>query len=457
MRGLALVCVLLCAVLTPALTNAQESDAAALRKEIEQLQKQLQSVTERLRRIEAQPVAPAQPQAPPGGPSPAVTAPPPTGISVLDLARPRQPFGLYQQRGAGQLLFDIGITGDFVGNLTQHNVEKAGGGTFPGQENRFFPREIELNLFGQIDPYASAVVRIEAGEEERGAETSVSLAEAYLTLLTLPFGTQARIGQMRNRFGWSNEVHEHALPWVDRPNVMRNFLGGEGLQEKGTEATFVPDFLPFYVELLGGVFNGDNETAFGLGSLRAPLVTGRLRTFFELGTDHALQLGMSVASGQTSEHRPSTILGWEGRYKYRPDGWLHPLVTMTGEALYSIRQFNIEADTDGDGVADTVERRNKNRWGWYLGGEVQPWRRVAGGVRYDWSQYLQNPGMEWAVEPYVSFWPSEFLQFRLAYKHTARTTQTRDAFNLNGSSARNVDELLFQASFVLGAHPAHPF
>ena len=31
---------------------------------------------------------------------------------------------------------------------------------------------------------------------------------------------------------------------------------------------------------------------------------------------------MSVASGQTDERLPSTILGWDGRYKYRPDGWL---------------------------------------------------------------------------------------------------------------------------------------
>jgi uncharacterized coiled-coil protein SlyX len=453
MRALALMCVLLCAVLAPAVAAAQESEAAALRREIEQLQKQLQSVTDRLQRIEAQP---APPQAPLGGPSPAVTAPPPTGISVLDLARPRQPFGLYQQRGAGQLLFDIGIAGDFVGELTHYNVEKAGGGSFPGQENRFFPREVELSLFGQIDPYASAVVRIEAGEEERGADITVHLAEAYLTLLTLPFGTQARIGQMRNRFGYSNEFHEHDLPWVDRPNVMRNFFGDEGLVEKGMEATFVPDFLPFYVELLGGIFDGDNETAFGLTSLRAPLVTGRLRTFFELGPEHALQLGMSVASGQTSDRLPSTILGWEGRYKYRPDGWLHPLITVTSEALYSIRRFNVEGDPTGTGVTE-FEKRNKDSWGFYVGGEVQPWRRLAAGFRYDWSQFLQTPGLEQAIEPYITFWPSEFLRFRLAYKHTARTTQTIDVFNLNGGSARNVDELLFQASFILGAHPAHPF
>ncbi|PYN23232.1 MAG: hypothetical protein DMD99_14525 [Candidatus Rokuibacteriota bacterium] len=285
MRPWALVFVLLCVVLAPAVATAQ--DAAALRREIEQLQKQLQSVTERLQRLEAQP--PAAP-----------------GLSAIDLARPRQPFGLYQQRGAGQLLFDIGIAGDFVGNITQKNVEKAQGGTFSGH-----------------DPYASAVVRIEAGEEARGADTGVHLAEAHVTLLTLPFGTQARFGQVRNRFGYSNEIHEHDLPWVDRPNVMRNFFGAEGLHEKGIEMTLVPN-LPFYIEALAGVFNGDNETAFGRTSLQAPLVTGRLRTFLELGNEHAVQLGVSVANGQTPERFPSTILGWEGRYKYRPEGWLHP-------------------------------------------------------------------------------------------------------------------------------------
>jgi hypothetical protein len=449
MRALALVFVLLCAVLAPVAATAQ--DAAALRREIEQLQKQLQSLNERLQRVESQPAPPA--------PAPAGTAAPPPaapGISAIDLARPREPFGLYQQRGAGQLLFDIGVAGDFVGNLTQSNVEKAGGGTFAGLENRFFPREIELSLFGQIDPYASAVVRIESGEEDRAGELAVHLAEANLTLLTLPFGTQAKLGLVRNRFGYSNEYHAHDLPWIDRPNVFRIFFGEEGLNEKGVEATIVPD-LPFYVEGLVGVFDGDNEDAFGAATLRAPLITGRARTFFELGSEHGILLGMSVANGQTSDRLPSTILGWEGRYKYRPDGWLHPLITVTGEALYSLRKVDVDVDTDGDGEADTLERRQRNHWGWYLGGEVQPWRRVAGGVRFDWSQYPADPGYEYSIEPYVSFWPSEFLRFRLAYKRTDRSTQTRDAVNLNGGSARTVDELLFQATFILGAHPAHPF
>ena len=453
MRVTTLLVALLCLALTPVRAVAQ--DAATLRREVEQLQKQLQSVTERLQRLEAQPPAPPAP-APGAAPAPAATAPSTAPPSAVDLLRPRQPFALYQQRGSGQLLFDMGIAGDFVGNITSGSVERAGGGTFAGQENRFFPREVELSLFGQIDPYASAVVRIEAGEEARGGETGVTLAEAHLTLLTLPFGTQARLGQMRNRFGYTNEIHEHDLPWIDRPNALRNFFGGEGLAEKGIELTLVPD-LPFYVEALAGVFNGDNATAFGRTSLRHPLATGRLRTFVEFGDEHALQAGMSVASGQTDEKNQSTILGWEGRYKYRPDGWLHPLITLTGEALYSMRKADVGVDQDGDGAIDVIDKRQRNHFGWYTGLEAQPFRRWAGGVRYDWSQYPVNPGREWSVEPYLTFWPSEFLRFRVAYKYTDRSPQTRDAFNLNDASARKLDEILFQASFILGAHPAHPF
>ena len=283
-----------------------------------------------------------------------------------------------------------------------------------------------------------------------------SLAEASVTLLTLPYGTQAKFGQMRNRFGYSNEIHEHDLAWVDRPNVMRNFFGSEGLVEKGMEATFVPD-LPFYVEALAGVFNGDNETAFGRGSLQNPLYTGRVRTFLEPGDEHAVQLGMSVAAGTNVDKLSSTILGWELRYKYRPDSWLHPLFTFTGEGLYSMREVPVGVDVDQDGVIDRVERRTRDHSGWYAAAEIQPFRRWAGGFRYDWSQYPENPGWEWAIEPYLTFWPSEFLRFRLAYKHTERSPQTRDAFNLNGGSARLVDEILFQGTFIMGAHPAHPF
>ena len=459
MRSLGIVVSALLLALTAAPAGAQ--DAAAMRREIEQLRQQLQGLTERLQRLETQP-QPQMAPPPPAPPAPLAQSPanPQTQMSPLsptDLLRPRQPFALYQQRGSGQLLFDMGVTGDFIGSITQHNVQKSGTGTFAGRENRFFPREVELSFFGQIDPYARADVRIEAGEDAPGAETAVSVAEATITMLTLPYGTQAKLGQLRNRFGWSNVIHEHDLPWSDRPDVYRIFLGEEGLKEKGVEATWVPDFLPFYLMVLGGVFNGDNEVAFGRGLLTHPLATGRVVAFFDLTDTMALQAGASVANGETNERLRSTLLGYDLKFKYRPDGWLHPLLTLATEGIYSIRRTERGVDLDGDGSFDLFQKQTRKSFGWYGWAELQPWRRWAFGARYDSTQYPANPGYQWAVEPYVSFYPSEFLRFRVGYKHTDRTQRDLLDLNGNGGSARLMDELFFQATFILGAHPAHAF
>jgi hypothetical protein len=463
-------------LMSPAPAAAQ--DVEALRQELQQMRKQFETMREgyekaidrlgeRIQQLETrrQPASAAPAPAPaPSGVAQAPASPPAApaiAVTPLDLARPRQPFGLYSTRGPGQLLFDMGIAGDFIGNLTQRNVDKANAGTFAGQENRFFPREIELALFGQVDPYARAEVRIEAGEEDPG-EIALHLAEANLTLLTLPFNTQLKMGQMRNRFGLLNSFHEHDRPFIDTPNALRWFLGDEGLVERGAELTWVAP-LPFFLEGLVGVFNGDNEDAFGRGKLNEPLLTGRLRTFFELGDVGAIQLGVSVANGETQDRRRNTLFGFDAKYKYTPEGWRQPLLTLLGELIYQERRVNaLGEDTDGDGVQDTPdETRRLSRLGWYAGGEVRPFRTgwlkgLGAGFRYDWTQYPIVRGREWAVGPFLSYSPSEFLRFRLGYKHTQRTAD-RASFSENESSARKVDEILFQATFILGAHPSHPF
>ena len=78
------------------------------------------------------------------------------------------------------------------------------------------------------------------------------------------------------------------------------------------------------------------------------------------------------------------------------------------------------------------------------------------GVRYDSTQYPIDPAASGPSRPYMGFMPSEFLRFRLGYKHTERT-QPRTGFDRNGGSGRIIDEWFFQATFILGAHPAHSF
>jgi hypothetical protein len=139
------------------------------------------------------------------------------------------------------------------------------------------------------------------------------------------------------------------------------------------------------------------------------------------------------------------LLGADVKYKWRPEGWLHPLLTVGAEGIYSIRRVE----------NDLGDKSTRDRFGWYTWVEAQPWRRWSFGVRYDNTQFPVNPGREWAIEPYLAFYPSEFLRFRLGYKHTERTH--RDGFTENEASARIADELFFQFTFILGAHPAHPF
>jgi hypothetical protein len=480
------ICACLALAVLAAAAPAAAQDAAALRRELEQMRAQfdriqqeyrqaMEAMSERLRRLEAagQPTPPAAPAAPtPAAPSPAAPAPGPAtpgapagpAPSVTDWLTPRAPFSLAQPTGGGRLLFDMGVAADFVANLTGGRVDRAEAGTFAGRENRFFPREVELNLFGAIDPFARGEVRIEAGEEFEDGERDihVGLAEAHLTLTALPAGLGAKLGLMRARFGLLNQVHDHDLPFVDRPNVLTRFFGEDGLVESGAEATWVPP-LPVYVEALVGVFNGDTEPAFGRSSLRSPLLTGRLRTFLDFADAGALQLGASAATGETAAGNRQTLAGLDAKYKWAPAGWRHALLTLGGEAIWSFRRAELErevetaVDTDGDGLPDatvteTVRvRRSRDRFGSYAYAEVQPWRRWAFGARYDWTELLEDPGREWAIGPYVTFWASDFLRFRLAYKRTERDHPASFA------GVRSADEAFFQATFILGAHPAHPF
>ena len=450
-------------------------DAEALRREMEQMRKQFEamqeqykktmdSMAERLERVEALPQPAAA--APPVVVQPAPAAPPATDLgaqrppgsepSALDLIKPRQPYALYERRGPGQLLFDMGVAGDFVGNLTQHSVQKNQGGSFPGLENLFFPREIEVSFFGQIDPYARAEVRIEAGQDQRGAGLTVSVAEANLTLTALPYGTQLKMGQMRNRFGLLNQLHFHDRPFTDNPDVLQQFFGKEGLVEAGFEATWLPP-LPFYLELLGGVFNGQNDVAFGRDQISNPLVTGRVRTFFDLDELGAIQLGSSIAAGQTPQQKSSTVLGFDAKYKYTPPGWQRAAFTLLGEYLLSFRDVVV---TDPYGI-DTTRFRDSQ--GFYVGGELRPFNhgelsRWLLGLRYDRTQYPAASGTEWAVQPFLAYYPSEFLRFRLGYKQTTRSQCCSYLdFQDNGGSAKQVSEYFLQATFIMGAHPTHPF
>jgi hypothetical protein len=154
----------------------------------------------------------------------------------------------------------------------------------------------------------------------------------------------------------------------------------------------------------------------------------------------ASQLDVSAASGLTSDNQRNTIVGLGAKYKWMGSGSGFPVFTLAGEALAGFR--NVSAADAGPGGD-----RHLDRWGAYLYGQYDLDRRWAAGLRGDWTQVPTAPGHEWALSPYVQFKPSEFLRFRVQYKHTDGT----------GSVDRSVNEVLLQGSFILGAHPTERF
>jgi len=110
---------------------------------------------------------------------------------------------------------DIGMIGNFLGAV---GSSKGSDSVAP------FPsltlQESEASFQAIVDPYARADFFLAIGEE------GIEVEEGYVSFPTVPGGLLIKAGKMRANFGRLNAFHNHTLPWVDRPLVMFNLLGG---------------------------------------------------------------------------------------------------------------------------------------------------------------------------------------------------------------------------------------
>src|SRR5256886_11666648 len=144
---------------------------------------------------------------------------------------------------------DISAIGDFI-SVAGHNPVQPS----PSLEMH----ESELGFQAIIDPYARGDFFLSFGE------SGVNLEEGYITFTALPAGFVARVGKMRSAFGKVNTMHNHVLPWVDRPLVTNNLVGGEdGLDDAGFSLQrILPAPKGIFLEATGQVFRGDSDDVF---------------------------------------------------------------------------------------------------------------------------------------------------------------------------------------------------
>jgi hypothetical protein len=335
---------------------------------------------------------------------------------------------------------DISAIGDFIFQGGQIPKGETPDSLKAENKSRAQLREVEFGFSSPVDPYGRADLILSIEREDEGSY-SADIEEGYFTFTHLPYDLQVRAGKFYSFFGKANLFHTHAMPWVDKPLPVRTFFGEEGLNDGGVEISWlVPNPWSSYIELTQSVQSNGNEADFAGSNANGLMYVTHLRNFFDLSKTSTAELGGSFATGTNSTGNSggphTTVEGIDFTYKWRPEKeGLYKSVTWMNELLFN------QKDQGGDGTV--------NSHGWYSSLEYQFARRWSVFGRYDYTQYPDSSSLhENSFSAGLTFRQSEFMFWRLQFEHTTGR-------NYAGDVDRN--QILLQADFLLGLHPAHKY
>lgn len=412
------------------------SDTAELEKHIRDLEDRIIALEGQVRLLKGQasqagvPAIPSAHAAP--GAASETAAAPSGGVPIPEVPQTESvtpsPGGVIGGAGASAakaLNPDISVIGDFIGIAGHNSVQPT-----PSLEMH----ESEIGLQATIDPYARGDFFLSFGEQ------GVNLEEGYITFTALPAGFVARAGKMRAAFGKMNTMHNHVLPFVDRPLVTNSLVAGEdGIDDAGFSIDHtIPAPKGIYLNLTGQVFRGDSgdgdENVFQAQRKSDVSTVAHLRAYKDITESTNLDLGLSYARGHNDagSNFITNLYGIDATLRWKPlrRSIYHSFVSRN-EFIWSQREQL------------PVEQR---AFGFYTSAEYQFARRWFMGGRFDWSDRARDSSLtDKGGSIILTYWPSEFSQIRGQYRFT------------NYANDIKTNELLFQILFSLGAHGAHPF
>ena len=325
---------------------------------------------------------------------------------------------------------DVSMIGDFIGATGKANIPSAPASLAQSPLPVLQMHESELGLQAIIDPYARGDFFLTFGE------TGVGLEEGYITFTALPGGFVAKGGKFRGDFGKVNTLHNHVLPWIDRPLVTDRLLGGEdGIDDAGLSVTrILPAPKGIFLEGTAQVFRGDSGDVFTSGKRADASVLGHLRGYRDITDQTNVDLGVSYARGHNDLGSAfmTDLYGIDATLRWTPlRRTIYHNFVGRAEFIFSHR----------DQLPLT-----QRAFGFFTSGDYRLNRRWTVGGRFDRSGRARAASLiDDGFSAVLTYWPSEFSQVRGQYRFT------------HFAEDRDGNELLFQFIFVLGAHGAHPF
>jgi len=348
---------------------------------------------------------------------------------------------------------EISVTGDMVTFYRdQEDAQK---------RSDFDFRNLGIHIESYLDPYTRFKSAVEVHED------GVELGEAYMTRFGLLPDVNLTLGKFRQQFGVVNRWHKHGLDQVDFPLALRNIFGDGGLNQTGVSLDWtLPPIGETAHQLTFQVTNGENDRLFDENSRNVPSLLLHYKNFRDLTKDTYLEFGLT------------NLVGWNDEWPVLADGdtWrtererLETWVwggdfTVLWEPTERMRYRNLEWRTEAyylrRGVIDPydLDEDTVNAWGAYSYIQTKLTRTWDVGVRCDYyepdrKRYAGLPQISlaplavtsggayrWQVGPYVTWFQSPFVKFRLEYNHG------------DGAGVEKAEDVVyFQMIFSAGPH-----
>jgi hypothetical protein len=356
----------------------------------------------------------------------------------------------------------IGVVGETIFSYHSKGNEDTGSDRPGGFD--VFQRSVELNVAASVDPFAKAYVVANASADSATGEANFGIEEAALQTTSLPWNLELKAGRFFGEFGRLGYIHDHELPFVNRPLVLDQYIGGESRTDGAQLNWLLP--IHHYVSLSAGVGNGfgGDVPPSDPGSYRALsglTYFGRLSTYFNLTPDWNIETGASGLINPTEQDRGGQLVQPNGTTLTEKErrlagfdfklNWV-PLqnnqfkgFTWGTEVLYSDSKFLF--DPDGSlhpGPSGDEFLGNVGSLGLYSYFSYKWHRQWSAGFLFDYVQSAENHNdVTFAYSPYITYALSHWNQLRLQYTHTDHNA---------ASGLRPDDAIYLQWAWIIGSH-----
>jgi hypothetical protein len=290
--------------------------------------------------------------------------------------------------------------------------------SYTGHEGSNFEfRSGELGISASVDPFVRGYAII------NGTQDGVEVEEAAIQTTSLPYNLSLKGGRFFADFGRLSKFHDHDLPFVNRPHVLDEYVGGES-QSDGVEASWLVP-IPQYLTLTAGTYNkvgaeNDRVSNDVPRNFSENTYLGRAATFVSLSDANSIDVGLSGGfTPRVKEDRGADriLSGVDLTYRYTPLSQASYRGLVWGTEVLMNSEDRPVGGFPEDGTANTsLDFRHKNAVGLYSYIEPRLTRRYYPGFLFEWVQSI-DPGVAdtLAYSPYLTVWASEFQRLRLQY------------------------------------------